>query len=101
MGVSEQVVRSLETIFPSWSFVTVDAKGRSGGLSTGWCLKSCKCDRIWGFESGLGLNMFSAELGRSLLLINIYGPYTDRNVTGIPWKRSLGFLNKMLLWVGT
>jgi hypothetical protein len=56
----------------------VDAKGRSGGLATGWCLKSCKCDRIWGFDSGIGLNMYSTELGHSLLLINIYGPYVDR-----------------------
>jgi hypothetical protein len=35
-------------------------------------------NRIWGFDSGIGLNMFSAELGRSLTLINIYGPYADR-----------------------
>ena len=78
MGVSELVVASLESILPGWSFAVVDAKGRSGGLATGWSLKSCKCDRIWCFESGLGLNMFSTELGRSLLLINIYGPYVDR-----------------------
>jgi hypothetical protein len=74
------VVSTLESLLPGWSFVVVDAKGCSGGLATGWRLKSCKCERIWGFESGLGLNMFSAELGHPLLLINIYGPYSD-------WKR--------------
>jgi exonuclease III len=78
LGVSEQVVSTLESLLPGWSFAVVDAKGCSRGLATGWRLKSCKCDRIWGFESGLGLNMFSAELGRPLLLINIYGPYSDR-----------------------
>jgi hypothetical protein len=58
--------------------VVVDAKGRSGGLATGWCLKHCNCERIWGFESGIGLNIFSVELGCSLTLVNIYGPYADR-----------------------
>jgi exonuclease III len=78
MGVSELVVASLESLLPGWSFAVVDAKGRSGGLATGWSLKRCNCERIWGFESGIGLNIFSVELGRSLMLVNIYGPYVDR-----------------------
>jgi exonuclease III len=66
MGVSELVVASLESLFPGWSFVAVDAKGRSGGLATGWSLKRCNCERIWGFESGIGLNIFSVRAGSLL-----------------------------------
>jgi hypothetical protein len=72
------VVAALESLLPGWSFVAVDAKGRSGGLATGWLLKKCNCEQVWGFESGIGLNVFSADLGRSLTLVNIYGPYSDR-----------------------
>jgi exonuclease III len=52
MGVSELVVASLESILPRWSFAAVDAKGRSGGLATGWRLKSCKCESDLGFRFG-------------------------------------------------
>lgn len=31
-----------------------------------------------GFESRIGLNIFSVEMDRSLTLVNIYGPYVDR-----------------------
>jgi hypothetical protein len=97
LGVSEVVVASLEEIFLGWSFVAVDAKGRSGGLATGWCHKSCKCDRVWGFDSGIGLNMFSAELGCSLVLINIYGPYAERkrywdSLALCPWLSEQGVI---------
>jgi exonuclease III len=44
MGVSELVVASLKSIFPGWSFAVVDAKGRSRGLATRWCLKHCNCE---------------------------------------------------------
>jgi exonuclease III len=40
LGVSEVVVKSLEALLPGWSFVAVDAKGRSRGLATGWRLKA-------------------------------------------------------------
>jgi exonuclease III len=78
LGISESVLATLESLMPSWSFVAVDAKGRSGFLATGWSLKKCNCERVWGFESGIDLNVFSVELGRSLTLVNIYGPYSDR-----------------------
>jgi exonuclease III len=78
MGVSESVVSVLESLLPGWDFAAVDARGRSGGLATGWLLKKCNCESVWGFESGIGLNFFSTDLGRSMTIVNIYGPYLDR-----------------------
>jgi len=59
LGVSEVVVKYLESFLPGWLFVAVDAKGRLGGLATGCRLKSGRRDSIWGFDSGIGLNLFS------------------------------------------
>ena len=78
MGTDEIVTRALEALLLGWSFVTIDAKGHSGGLATGWRLKSGKCDKVWGFNTGIDLNLFLVELMRTLVLINVYGPYVDR-----------------------
>jgi exonuclease III len=97
LGVSEVVVNSLEALLPGWSFVAVDAKGCSGGLATGWRLKSYRCDSVWGFDSGIGLNLFSEELGHALVLINIYGPYAERkrywdSLALCPWLSQPGVI---------
>ena len=39
MGEGEVIWERLESWLPGWSFVTVDARGRSGGLAVGW--KNC------------------------------------------------------------
>jgi hypothetical protein len=78
LGVSESVVSILASFLPGWDFAAADAKGRSGGLATGWLLKKCNFESVWGFESGIGLNFFLTDLGHSMTIINIYGPYLDR-----------------------
>jgi len=52
MGTNEIVTRALEVLFPGWSFVAIDAKGHSGGLATGWRLKSGNCDKVWALTQG-------------------------------------------------
>ena len=78
MGCSEEVVRVLETLLPGWNFVAMDARGRSGGLASGWKVQSCRCDKSWGINSGVGLVVWDSVLGKALTILNIYGPYLNR-----------------------
>ena len=42
LGVGEVIRERLESWLPGWSFVTMDARGRSRGLAVGWknyCVK--------------------------------------------------------------
>ena len=43
MGISEDVVRLLKVLLLGWKFVGIDSRGRSGGVVSGWNLKSCRC----------------------------------------------------------
>ena len=40
----------------------MDVHGRSGGLASGWNLKSCPCDDMWIFYFGIGLELYDAHL---------------------------------------
>ena len=78
MGEGEVIRERLESWLPGWSFVTVDARGRSGGLAVGW--KNCRVKMInaWGTEAILGVEVFSEDLGIPLSVVNVYGPYLNR-----------------------
>lgn len=78
LGSSEDVVRILEAMLPGWKFVGLDARGRSGGVASGWNLKRCWCNFSWGIASGLGLEVWEAQVGRMITILNIYGPYLNR-----------------------
>ena len=78
LGCSEEVVRVLETLLPGWKFVAVDARGCSGGLASGWKVQSCRCDCSWGISSGVGLEVWDVVFGKTLTILNIYGPYLNR-----------------------
>jgi exonuclease III len=82
LGDSVSVVKTLETLLPGWMFAAVDARGRSGGLATGWKKRKCKLENVWGFISGIGLTIYSIDLGHNLTVINIYGPHQDRQIIG-------------------
>jgi exonuclease III len=41
LGSSEAIKESLQSLLPGWEFMTMDAKGRSEGLATGWRSASC------------------------------------------------------------
>jgi hypothetical protein len=91
------VVKTLETLLPGWMFATVDARGRSGGLATGWKKRNCKLETVWGFTSGIGLTIFSTDLGHNLTIINIYGPHQDRqfywnSLTECDWFKQKYFI---------
>ena len=58
--------------------MTMDARGRSGGLAVGWKNSCVKLINSWGIEAVLGVEVFSEELGISLSVVNVYGPYLNR-----------------------
>ena len=78
MGLSDKVKESLESWLPGWVFEKVDAVGKSGGLAIGWLANQIRCENIWGFQSGMGIDVYSRETKRVYTVINIYGPYQDR-----------------------
>lgn len=78
LGCSEEIVRVLESLLPGWKFVVLDARGRSGGLASGWRVSSCRCVCSWGISSGVGLEVWDAELEKTVTILNIYGPYLNR-----------------------
>lgn len=50
-------------------------RGRTGGLASGWHVSSVRDDYFWGCDSGLGMEVFSNELGAYFSLVKVYGPY--------------------------
>lgn len=62
LGTGEEVKTSLEHLLPGWSFTTIDALGRSGGLATGWNSYKVQVLDFWGLDSnldsGLGITFF-------------------------------------------
>ena len=58
----------------------MDSKGRSGGLLVGWRTRNFLLVNAWAFPSGLCVVLHSIELQLELSFINIYGPYSDREL---------------------
>lgn len=56
----------------------MDAVGKSGGLAIGWVSNQIRCENIWGFQFGMGIDVYSRKTGRAFTVINIYGHYQDR-----------------------
>jgi len=89
LGVGEVIKNCLESWMPGWSFLTLDVKGRSGGLAVGWRSSCMKLVDSWGMDSVLCVDVLSADLGITIKVINVYGPYHNRvpfwdAVTGNP-----------------
>ena len=78
MGPSDKVKEALESWLPRWVFEAVDAVGKSGGLAIVWVANQIRCENIWGFHLGMGIDVYSREIDRVYSMINIYGPYQDR-----------------------
>jgi len=78
LGVGDVIKERMESWLAGWSFVTLDVRGRSGGLAVGWNTREVKLINSWGVESVLGVEVLSIELGTQLSMLNIYGPYLNR-----------------------
>jgi hypothetical protein len=78
LGEGVEVEKRLSLLLPDWSFITMNSIGRSGGLAIRWNCRTIKVLNHWGFESGLGITVFSKELEDPLNIVNIYGPCHNR-----------------------
>ena len=78
LGLNEDVSCILETLLLGWKFVAIYVCGCFGGLVSGWILKSCRCDGMWSFSSGIGLDLYDAHMGKVLTILNVYGPHMNR-----------------------
>ena len=63
LGVGEMIQERLESWLLGWSFVTLDARGRSGGLAVGWKNRGVKMINSWGTEAVLGVEVFLKSWG--------------------------------------
>ena len=53
MGDGQVIAGELEVLLAGWNFISVDAKGRSGGLLLGWRTRLFHFISTWAVESGL------------------------------------------------
>eukprot|EP01018_Ginkgo_biloba_P022058 Gb_03022 [translate_table: standard] len=60
--VGGKVMDDLTEMFGGWIFMSVDARGRSGGLITGWRSRSLKLSNSWSVDLGLGIELYSQDL---------------------------------------
>ena len=56
------LIKEMEILVKGWQFVSIDAKGRSGGLLLGWRTRNFILMNAWAMTSGLCVVMHSIEL---------------------------------------
>jgi len=78
LGIGDEIKTRLECWLPGWVFVTLDVRGRSGGLAVGWNERHVKMLNSWGMESAIGMHFLGLEPGENFTVVNIYGPYINR-----------------------
>eukprot|EP00253_Pinus_taeda_P013368 PITA_13368 len=83
---AETLITILNSWMPNWTFHALDATGRSGGISIGFCNKSVDIINIWGDRGYIGADIYASSLETEVHIINIYGPCLDRENF---WRRLL------------
>ena len=78
MGDGLSLACELELLLSDWVFISLDAKGNSGGLLLGWRIRHFQLISAWAVDSGLFASMYSIEMKEVFCFMNIYGPYLDR-----------------------
>lgn len=46
MGSCQMVKNALEALLARWTFEAINARGRSGGLTSRWNERRCKCENV-------------------------------------------------------
>ncbi len=80
LGLAEAITHHLESMLPGWFFQALDVNGHSGGIVLGYNPRSIKLCNIWGDIEYIGADIFSFDLGTNIRLINVYGPFHDREI---------------------
>jgi hypothetical protein len=79
MSQGKKIVLELGKFWGVWDFSYVDhSRGRFGELVFGWRKRSLIFSNSWTFSSGIGIALYSTDLGKEFNIPNIYGMYSDR-----------------------
>lgn len=78
LGEALLVSNSLHSICPRWIFTALDASGRSGGMAIEYNPHSIKSLATWGGKGFLGMDLYFAESGKELRILNVYAPCQGR-----------------------
>ena len=78
MGDGLSLAGELELLLSGRIFISLDAKGKSGGLLLGWRIRHFHLLSAWAVDSGLFASLYSIEMKEVFCFMNIYGPYLDR-----------------------
>lgn len=100
LGPTIDITQSLQNMLPGWTFVGLDAPGRSGGLALRYNTRSIKMLNHWGGAGHLGADIRSVDLGMNIKIFNVYGPCHNRYDL---WQNLLGsdlFLDDHLILGG-
>eukprot|EP00253_Pinus_taeda_P006382 PITA_06382 len=78
LGVGLEVTATLTSFLPNWTFITLDAHGRSGGCALGINNKTTRMINCWGWSGVLAMNVLFGCSEIEFTLVNFYGPCSDR-----------------------
>ena len=78
MGDGISLDGELELMLSGWVFISLDAKGKFGGLLLGWRIRHFQLLSVWAVDSGLFASLYIIEMKEVFYFMNIYGPYLDR-----------------------
>ena len=78
MGDGLSLAGEMESLLSGWVFISLDAKGKSGGLLLGWRIRHFQFLSAWAVDSGLFASLYYIEMKEVFYFMNIYGPYLDR-----------------------
>ena len=74
MGNGLSLDGELELMLPGLIFISLDAKGKSGGLLIGWRKRLFNLVNAWVMDSDLYASLYSIEMKEVYYFMNIYGP---------------------------
>jgi len=77
LGSEDTIIPILESLLNQSRFIGSYEKERTWVITIGWNLHSVNILNSWGFDSGLGMKIFSQDLGREIMVINVYGTYLE------------------------
>lgn len=87
LSLADPVSIVLSSILSGWKFLAMYYTGISGGLAIGYNPSTIKAQATWGGQGFMGIDLFSANLGYSLRIVNIYDPCHQRENF---WNHLLG-----------
>lgn len=87
LGTTTIITPLLGSMLPGSHFYALDVNGRSRGIALGYNPHSIKMMGAWGGIGFIGADIYSAELGSEIRVLNIYGPCHHRDIF---WEMLLG-----------